>query len=92
MRIAHIAPVRHDNPSPEIRIGGDDDVASHRGLVALGHDVRCTPPQTRRRKARLNAILPARLLARRAHVAVELYEMLNLAAAVERAPRRRHPL
>ena len=67
---AHRAGRDHD-PAAEVGFGRDDDLAAHRGARRprpRRHAVR--DRATRERRAKLHAHLPARLLARRAHVAV----------------------
>ena len=70
MRIAHIAPVATTIPPP--KSGSVETMTSllTEGLVARGHDVTLFATGRLEDQGKLHAHLPARLLARRAHVAV----------------------
>src|SRR3989475_8506665 len=85
MRIAHIAPVATTIPPP--KSGSVETMASllTEGLVARGHDVTLYATADSTTKARLNAIYPHGYWHDENMWPWELYEMLNLAAAVERA-------
>jgi len=85
MRIAHIAPVATTIPPP--KSGSVETMTSllTEGLVALGHDVTLYATADSKTDARLNAIYPHGYWHDEHMWPWELYEMLNLAAAVERA-------
>ena len=88
MRIAHIAPVATTIPPP--KSGSVETMASllTEGLVARGHDVTLFATGDSKTKATLHAIYPHGYWHDENMWPWELYEMLNLAAAVERARRR----
>ena len=85
MRIAHIAPVATTIPPP--KSGSVETMTSllTEGLVARGHDVTLFATADSKTKARLHAIYPHGYWHDEHMWPWELYEMLNLAAAVERA-------
>ena len=85
MRIAHIAPVATTIPPP--KSGSVETMASllTEGLVARGHDVTLFATADSTTKAKLHAIYPHGYWHDENMWPWELYEMLNLAAAVERA-------
>ena len=85
MRIAHIAPVATTIPPP--KSGSVETMTSllTEGLVAHGHDVTLFATADSRTKAKLCAIYPHGYWHDENMWPWELYEMLNLAAAVERA-------
>ncbi|HMD37025.1 MAG TPA: glycosyltransferase family 4 protein [Vicinamibacterales bacterium] len=85
MRIAHIAPVATTIPPP--KSGSVETMASllTEGLVARGHDVTLFATGDSTTKAKLHAIYPHGYWHDENMWPWELYEMLNLAAAVERA-------
>ncbi len=85
LRIAHVAPVATTIPPP--KSGSVETMTSllTEGLVARGHDVTLFATATRRRRRRLHAIYPHGYWHDENMWPWELYEMLNLAAAVERA-------
>jgi len=85
MRIAHIAPVATTIPPP--KSGSVETMTSllTEGLVARGHDVTLFATADSRTAARLHAIYPHGYWHDEHMWPWELYEMLNLAAAVERA-------
>src|SRR3954462_15661845 len=85
MRIAHIAPVATTIPPP--KSGSVETMTSllTEGLVAHGHDVTLFATGDSRTSARLAAIFPHGYWHDENMWPWELYEMLNLAAAVERA-------
>ena len=85
MRIAHIAPVATTVPPP--KSGSVETMTSllTEGLVARGHDVTLFATADSKTKARLHAIYPHGYWHDEHMWPWELYEMLNLAAAVERA-------
>ena len=85
MRIAHIAPVATTIPPP--KSGSVETMTSllTEGLVARGHDVTLFATADSRTTARLHAIFPHGYWHDEHMWPWELYEMLNLAAAVERA-------
>ena len=85
MRIAHIAPVATTIPPP--KSGSVETMTSllTEGLVARGHDVTLFATADSRTTARLHAIFPHGYWHDENMWPWELYEMLNLAAAVERA-------
>ena len=84
MRIAHIAPVATTIPPP--KSGSVETMTSllTEGLVARGHDVTLYATADSTTSARLNAIYPHGYWHDENMWPWELYEMLNLAAAVER--------
>ena len=84
MRIAHIAPVATTIPPP--KSGSVETMTSllTEGLVARGHDVTLYATADSKTRARLNAIYPHGYWHDEHMWPWELYEMLNLAAAVER--------
>jgi glycosyltransferase involved in cell wall biosynthesis len=85
MRIAHIAPVATTIPPP--KSGSVETMTSllTEGLVARGHDVTLFATGDSKTKATLHAIYPHGYWHDEHMWPWELYEMLNLAAAVERA-------
>ena len=85
MRIAHVAPVATTIPPP--RSGSVETMASllTEGLVARGHDVTLFATADSKTSATLSAIYPHGYWHDENMWPWELYEMLNLAAAVERA-------
>src|SRR5207249_8252961 len=85
MRIAHIAPVATTIPPP--KSGSVETMTSllTEGLVARGHDVTLFATGDSKTKASLCAIYPHGYWHDPNMWPWELYEMLNLAAAVERA-------
>jgi len=85
VRIAHIAPVATTIPPP--KSGSVETMTSllTEGLVARGHDVTLFATADSRTTARLHAIFPHGYWHDENMWPWELYEMLNLAAAVERA-------
>jgi glycosyltransferase involved in cell wall biosynthesis len=87
LRIAHIAPVATTIPPP--KSGSVETMTSllTEGLVARGHDVTLYATADSKTSARLNAIYPHGYWHDENMWPWELYEMLNLAAAVERSSR-----
>jgi glycosyltransferase involved in cell wall biosynthesis len=85
LRIAHIAPVATTIPPP--KSGSVETMTSllTEGLVARGHDVTLFATGDSRTSARLAANYPHGYWHDENMWPWELYEMLNLAAAVERA-------
>ena len=85
MRIAHVAPVATTIPPP--KSGSVETMASllTEGLVARGHDVTLFATADSKTNATLSAIYPHGYWHDENMWPWELYEMLNLAAAVERA-------
>ncbi len=85
LRIAHIAPVATTIPPP--KSGSVETMTSllTEGLVARGHDVTLFATGDSRTSAKLAAIYPHGYWHDLNMWPWELYEMLNLAAAVERA-------
>jgi glycosyltransferase involved in cell wall biosynthesis len=85
LRIAHIAPVATTSPPP--KSGSVETMTSllTEGLVARGHDVTLFATGDSRTTAKLAAIYPHGYWHDQNMWPWELYEMLNLAAAVERA-------
>jgi glycosyltransferase involved in cell wall biosynthesis len=85
MKIAHVAPVATTIPPP--KSGSVETMASllTEGLVAHGHDVTLFATADSRTKAKLSAIYAHGYWHDENMWPWELYEMLNLAAAVERA-------
>jgi glycosyltransferase involved in cell wall biosynthesis len=85
MRIAHIAPVATTIPPP--KSGSVETMTSllTEGLVARGHDVTLFATGDSKTSAKLFAIYPHGYWHDEHMWPWELYEMLNLAAAVERA-------
>src|SRR5207249_8066412 len=85
MRIAHIAPVATTIPPP--KSGSVETMTSllTEGMVARGHDVTLFATGDSKTKASLCAIYPHGYWHDENMWPWELYEMLNLAAAVERA-------
>jgi glycosyltransferase involved in cell wall biosynthesis len=85
MRIAHVAPVATTVPPP--KSGSVETMTSllTEGLVARGHDVTLFATGDSRTKARLAATYPQGYWHDLNMWPWELYEMLNLAHAVERA-------
>jgi glycosyltransferase involved in cell wall biosynthesis len=85
MRIAHIAPVATTIPPPK---SGSVELMTSlltEGLVARGHDVTLFATADSTTAAKLHAIYPHGYWHDEHMWPWELYEMLNLAAAVERA-------
>jgi glycosyltransferase involved in cell wall biosynthesis len=85
MRIAHVAPVATTVPPP--RSGSVETMTSllTEGLVSRGHDVTLFATADSTTSAKLHAIYPHGYLHDPQMWPWELYELLNLAAAVERA-------
>lgn len=85
LRIAHVGPVATSTPPP--RSGSVEVMTSllTEGLVARGHDVTLFATGDSTTSAKLHAIYPHGYWHDEAMWPWELYEMLNLAAAVERA-------
>jgi glycosyltransferase involved in cell wall biosynthesis len=85
LRIAHVAPVATSVPPP--RSGSVETMTSllTEGLVARGHDVTLFATADSTTTARLHAIYPHGYIHDPHMWPWELYELLNLAAAVERA-------
>ena len=85
MKIAHVAPVATTIPPP--KSGSVETMASllTEGLVARGHDVTLFATADSKTKAKLAAIYAHGYWHDENMWPWELYEMLNLAAAVERA-------
>ena len=85
LRIAHVGPVATSIPPP--RSGSVETMTSllTEGLVARGHDVTLYATADSKTSARLNAIYPHGYWHDENMWPWELYEMLNLAAAVERS-------
>ena len=85
MRIAHIAPVATTIPPP--KSGSVESMTSllTEGLVERGHDVTLFATGDSTTQAKLHAIYPHGYWHDENMWPWELYEMLNLAAAVERA-------
>ena len=85
MRIAHIAPVATTIPPP--KSGSVETMTSllTEGLVARGHDVTLFATGDSKTTATLHAIYPHGYWHDENMWPWELYEMLNLAAAIERA-------
>jgi glycosyltransferase involved in cell wall biosynthesis len=85
MRIAHVAPVATSIPPP--RSGSVETMTSllTEGLVARGHDVTLFATADSKTTATLHAIYPHGYCHDEHMWPWELYELLNLAAAVERA-------
>jgi glycosyltransferase involved in cell wall biosynthesis len=85
MRIAHIAPVA--TTIPPGKSGSVETMASllTEGLVERGHDVTLFATADSTTKAKLHAIYPHGYWHDENMWPWELYEMLNLAAAIERA-------
>jgi glycosyltransferase involved in cell wall biosynthesis len=85
MKIAHIAPVATTIPPP--KSGSVEAMTSllTEGLVARGHDVTLFATGDSKTQAKLHAIYPHGYCHDQNMWPWELYEMLNLAAAVERA-------
>jgi|SRR5581483_2462021 len=85
LRIAHVAPVATTIPPPK---SGSVELMTSlltEGLVAEGHDVTLFATARSRTSARLHAIFEEGYWYDQTMWPWELYEMLNLAAAVERA-------
>src|SRR5438132_8114564 len=85
LRIAHIAPVATTIPPPK---SGSVELMTSlltEGLVARGHDVTLFATGDSTTAATLHAIYPHGYWHDENMWPWELYEMLNLAAAVERA-------
>jgi glycosyltransferase involved in cell wall biosynthesis len=85
LRIAHIAPVA--TTIPPSKSGSVETMTAllTEGLVARGHDVTLYATADSKTSARLNAIYPHGYWHDEDMWPWELYEMLNLAAAVERS-------
>ncbi|MFI5179034.1 MAG: glycosyltransferase, partial [Vicinamibacterales bacterium] len=85
LKIAHIAPVATTIPPP--KSGSVETMTSllTEGLVARGHDVTLFATADSKTSAKLTAIYPHGYWHDENMWPWELYEMLNLAAAVERA-------
>ena len=86
MKIAHVAPVATTIPPP--KSGSVESMTSllTEGLVAHGHDVTLFATADSKTSAKLAAIYSHGYWHDENMWPWELYEMLNLAAAVERAP------
>jgi len=86
VRIAHIAPVATTIPPP--KSGSVETMTSllTEGLVDRGHDVTLFATGDSKTRAKLVALYPHGYWHDEHMWPWELYEMLNLAAAVERAP------
>jgi glycosyltransferase involved in cell wall biosynthesis len=85
LRIAHVAPVASSVPPPK---SGSVELMTSlltEGLVARGHDVTLFATGDSKTRARLHATYPRGYCHDPNMWPWELYEMLNLAAAVERA-------
>jgi glycosyltransferase involved in cell wall biosynthesis len=85
LRIAHVGPVATSTPPP---LSGSVETMTSlltEGLVARGHDVTLFATGDSRTSAELHAIYPVGYWHDENMWPWELYEMLNLAAAVERA-------
>src|SRR5258706_6642723 len=85
MRVAHIAPVATTIPPPKSGSVETMTALLTEGLVALGHDVTLFATGDSTTTAALYAIYPHGYWHDEHMWPWELYEMLNLAAAVERA-------
>ena len=85
VKIAHVAPVATTIPAAEVGLGGAMTSLLTEGLVARGHDVTLFATADSTTKAKLHAIYPHGYWHDENMWPWELYEMLNLAAAVERA-------
>jgi glycosyltransferase involved in cell wall biosynthesis len=85
LKIAHVAPVATTIPPP--KSGSVETMTSllTEGLAARGHDVTLFATADSKTKAKLSAIYPHGYWHDENMWPWELYEMLNLAAAVERA-------
>ena len=85
LRIAHVAPVA--TTIPPLRSGSVESMTSvlTEGLVARGHDVTLFATAGSRTSATLHAIYPRGYWHDDTMWPWEMYEMLNVAAAVERA-------
>jgi glycosyltransferase involved in cell wall biosynthesis len=85
LRIAHVAPVATTVPPP--RSGSVETMTAllTDGLVARGHDVTLFATADSTTTAKLHAIYPHGYLHDQQMWPWELYELLNLAAAIERA-------
>ena len=85
LRIAHVAPVAIGVPPP--KSGSVETMTSllTEGLVARGHDVTLFATGTSVTRARLHATFPTGYRENPEMWPWEMYEMLNLSAAVERA-------
>ena len=85
LRIAHVGPVATSTPPP---LSGSAETMTSlltEGLVERGHDVTLFATGDSRTRAKLHAIYPVGYWHDENMWPWELYEMLNLAAAVERA-------
>jgi len=85
LRIAHVAPMATSVPPP--KSGSVQTMTSllTEGLVARGHDVTLFAPGDSVTKARLHAMFPHGYWHDETMWPWEMYELLNLTAAVERA-------
>jgi len=85
LRIAHIAPMATSVPPP--KSGSVQTMTSllTEGLVARGHDVTLFAPGDSTTAARLHAMTPQGYWHDASMWPWEMYELLNIAAAVERA-------
>ena len=85
LRIAHIAPMATSVPPP--KSGSVQTMTSllTEGLVASGHDVTLFAPGDSTTRARLHAMAPQGYWHDPAMWPWEMYELLNISAAVERA-------
>ena len=85
LKIAHVAPVATSIPPPK---SGSVQTMTHlltEGLVRRGHDVTLFAPGDSTTSARLHALDPKGYWNDQEMWPWELYEMMNVAAAVERA-------
>jgi hypothetical protein len=85
VKIAHVGPVATTIPPP--KSGSVEQMTSHltEGLVARGHDVTLFATANSKTRATLHATFARGYWEDQYMWPWELYEMLNLAAAVERA-------
>jgi len=85
LRIAHVAPVA--TSVPPVKSGSVETMTSllTEGLVARGHDVTLFAPGSSVTRAKLHAAFPNGYREDPTMWPWEMYELLNLAAAVERA-------
>jgi glycosyltransferase involved in cell wall biosynthesis len=85
LRIAHVGPVATTIPPP--KSGSVETMTSllTEGLVARGHDVTLFATADSTTRARLHALYPRGYRHDESMWPWEMYEMLNMAAAVERA-------
>src|SRR5687768_14041871 len=85
LRIAHIGPVATSIPPP--KSGSVQMMASllNEGLVERGHDVTLFATGDSKTRGRLHALFPQGYWHDEDMWPWELYEMMNIAAAIERA-------